>query len=296
MRLYAGVTLAALALIMLAGCPTQQAQEPALPPEAEVPLPEPTGAVQLTAYINVASGCQDWTVELLKELEEQYDDAVDMEIVDFGKPEGMARMREEGVSCMALLFDGSPVVRIPDEHGGKRTNTFYFPVGFGWTHDDLRETFAAIAAGEAEILSEEEARKELAPEPVEMEVEVNEVDGGAEVLMNGQVALTITQAAGGQSALERAEAAGEAIENWTSEPVHPRQLSIVEAEGGEGWSVLGRGEELVRAYQVDAEAAGIEPPRKCAAQFLDGIRCGIVAAARKGQDPADPSACTPPTE
>lgn len=282
-------------LILLAGCAEQQTQEPVAmdPPDAEVAADTETTdtdePVHLTAYIEVSSGCQDWTVQVLNDLDEQYD-STDVEIVNFGEPEGRKRMQENGISCMTLLFDGSPVVQIPDEAGGTRTVTFYFPVGFGWTHEDLEQAFAAIDSGEAKILSEEEAREALAPEAVEMEITVEETDEGADVLMNGQVALTITEEAGGRTPMERAEEAKAAFTEWTSEPVHPRQLKIMDND--DGWSIMGRDEELIQVYRADAEAAGVEPGKKFASQWFKGIRCGIVAAARGKQDTegVDPSA------
>jgi len=275
-----GLLMAASALIVLAGCQERPTQGPIEPP-ADALQPEADETVHLTAYINVASGCQDWTVTLLKELDEQYD-AIDVEIIDFGMPEGAGKMAQDDVHCMALLFDGSPVVRIRGEDGQPRLVTFYFPVGFGWTHDDLRQTFAAIASGEAEILSEDEARVALAPTPVEMEVGLRETDEGVDVLMNGQIAIAITEPGGGQTPLERAQAARDAIEEWTSEPVHPRQLRVTDTE--QGWTVAANGNELVHVYPPDAAAAGVQPGKKYAAQWLDGIRCGIVAAARNGQE------------
>ncbi|MBD3292089.1 MAG: hypothetical protein GF393_04135 [Armatimonadia bacterium] len=299
-RLSTFVLLVAAVAALLAGCPQQEAPEGMVeePPneiaeQEEIAGQETSsdadGAVHLAAYINVASGCQDWTVQVLNDLNDEYD-SVDVEIIDFGTPEGMERMRDNGISCMTLLFEGSPVVQFPDEDGGTRTVTFYFPVGFGWTHEDLEAAFAAIDAGEADILSEEEAREALAPEQVEMEVTVEETEDGVDVLMNGQVALTITEEAGGKTPMERAEEAQAALTEWTGEAVHPRQLSIVDQD--DGWSVMGRDAELIRVYKADAEAAGMDPGKKLASQWFKGIRCGIVAAARGKQDTegVDPSA------
>ncbi|MFW5868329.1 MAG: hypothetical protein ACOCX2_10965 [Armatimonadota bacterium] len=279
-------------LVLIAGCAEQQAQPPVDP--AEVALAEQAATdqdrpVKLDAYINVASGCQDWTVDVINELDEQYD-SIEAEIIDFGLPEGLERMEEEGISCMTLLFDGSPVVQIPDEQGGTRTVVFYFPVGFGWTHEDLTQAFAAIDSGEAKILDETEAQKALAPEQVAMEVTAEEAEEGANVLMNGQIALTITEEAGGRTPMQRAEAARAAIAEWTAEPVHPRQLKII--DGDDGWSIVGRDNELVHVYHADAEAAGVTPGKKFASQWFNGIRCGIVGAARSDQDGAGPDAGT----
>ncbi len=278
--LRASLLTVASVLIVLAGCQERPTQPPLEPP-ADALQPVVDETVHLTAYINVASGCQDWTVALLKELDEQYD-AIDVEIIDFGTPEGAKRMAREGVQCMALLFDGSPVVRIPGEDEESRVVTFYFPVGFGWTHDDLREAFAAIASGEAEILSEDEARTALAPAPIDMEATVRETDEGVDVLMNGQIAITITEPGGGQTPLERAEATRDAIQEWAGEPVHPRQLTV--ADAGEGWSILANGKELVHVYPSDAAAAGVEPGKKFAVEWFAGIRCGIIAAARNARE------------
>ncbi|MEA3403396.1 MAG: hypothetical protein U9R79_19295 [Armatimonadota bacterium] len=296
MRLCTGLLLVAFVLVLLAGCAERQAQQPMKPPPQEVAAgpAEAPDTVELTAYINVTSGCQEPTVELLKELAQQYDDVIDMEVIDFGSPEGNERWREDGLKCMALMFDGSPVVRIPGEDGEKRTVIFYFPVGFSWTHQDLKQTFAAIAAGEAEILSEEEARKALAPVPVEVEVEVREVAQGAEVVMNGEVAFTITQEAGGKTPLQRAQAAREALEEWTSEPVHTTQLSVMDAE--KGWSILAEGKELIRVYPADADAAGVEQGKKHAAEWMKGIKGGIVAAVRAAQESAGEEASSTEAE
>ncbi len=271
--------LIALAAILVAGCPQQQsAEKPPPPPDPEAPTLEESEPVQLTAYINVTSGCQEPTVNLLQSLGEKYSDSVDVEIVDFGSTEGNKRWREDGLQCMTLLFDGSPAVRIPTDGGQKQTVVFYFPAGFSWTHDDLKQTFAAIDEGTAEILSEEEAQKVLAPKPIEMTVEVREVEDGAEVVMNDTAVFTITQEADGSTPKQRAEAAKTAIEEWTSGNVHPTQLTVMNA--GQGWSVLANGKELVRVYAVDAEAAGVEPVRKYAAQWMSGIKEAIVAAGR----------------
>ena len=297
MRLPTALMLVAIAAAVLAGCAEQRVadQQPVAvpePPQGEMAGDEATEPVEVDAYINVSSGCQQWTVDVLNELAEQYKDSIDVETIDFGQPEGMKRMKENGINCMTLLFDGSPVVRIPDEQGGARVVTFFFPVGFGWTHDDLRDAFAAVASGEAEFLSEEEARKALEPVPVDMEVTVEQTDEGADVLMDGQVAFTITEEAGGKTPMERAEAAKEALTEWTSQPVHPHQLGIVDAPGG--WSIIGKDTELVRVYEEDAEAAGVEPGKKLASEWFSGIRSGVVAAVRaeSGGDPTVHS--TPP--
>ncbi len=279
-RQHVALLVFASMLVLLTGCPAPQAQPPMDPPDREIAR-EATHTVELTAYINVASGCQVPTTDLLEKLVEQSDGAVVMEMVDFGTRSGVERMKQDGVDCLTLLFDGSPVMRIPGEDGEKRTVTFYFPAGFGWTHEELEQTFAAIESGEAEILSEEEARKVLAPVAVEMTVAVKETDDGVDVLMNGEVAFTIAQGAGDQTPLERAEAAKSALEVWTSGPVHPHDVRLAEEE--DGWSVTGSGDELAHVYKADAEAAGVASVRKCASEWVRGIKGSITTAARNAE-------------
>lgn len=289
MRIVRVSFVVAVALVILGGCAEQRVEEPVSPPDAQIAQGESEEAAQqvdLTAYINVSSGCQDPTVELLNELDAQYD-SVAVEVVDFGTPEGMERMEEDDVGCMALLFDGSPVVRLPGDEGAEgRLITFYFPPGFGWSHEDLKDVFAAIDTGEAEILSEEEAKEALEPTQVALQVEVNQVDDAAQVLMNGEVAFTITEQAGGKTPMERAEAVRDGLVEWASEPVHPHQLSLQDAD--EGWVIFGRDIELAHVYPADAEAAGVEPGRKLASQWFTSIRRAIIAAADQGtEDPSD---------
>ncbi len=280
-RQHVALLIFASLLVLLLGCPAPQTQAPVEPPELAI-ADQQDAPVQLTAYINVASGCQVPTIELLEELVKQSDGAVSMEMIDFGTPSGVERMKEDGIDCLTLLFDGSPVIRIPGEDGEKRTVMFYYPAGFGWTLEDLEQTFAAIESGKAEFLSEEETRKVLAPLPIEMTVAVAETDEGVNVLMNGEVAFTIIQGAGDQTPLERAEAAKSALEAWTSGPVHPHQVRMAEKE--DGWSVTGSGNELTHVYKVDAEAAGVASVRECASEWVRGIKQSIMTATRNAND------------
>lgn len=241
---------------------------------------EGSGKVKVTAYINVSSGCQADTVYLVRELGMENAELVDLEMVDFGAPEGEERWKGDGLECMAILFDGSPVLRFPGADGEEKTAVFFMPAGFGWGHEDLEEAFGALKAGTLEILSKEEAEQELAPVPVEIETQVREIDGGGEVVMGERTAFTVNVEAGGKSAIERAEAAKAAIDEWTAGPVHPSQLTIIEEEGAA--TILGKDIMIIRVTSADAEDAEVKKAKKLANEWLKGIRMSVVEAVREG--------------
>ncbi len=291
MRIMWGMLIVALLALLIAGCP-QRAEEPAdmgatIPEPAPIDAAETADTVKLEAYINVASGCQKPTVEFLHRLQEQYADTVEVEIIDFGSPEGAKRWQEQRIGCQALLFNGSPVVRFPDDSGRKQTVVFYYPAGFNWTHTDLRNAFAALESGEAEILSEEEAREALTPRQLEIDVAAEQIEDGAALVINGEKVITITETVDDMTPIERAEAAAEAIAAWASEPIHPTQMSM--AEAAEGWSIMAKGEELIHAYPADAEAAGVTPGRKIAGQWFGAIKSAMAMGAQRQMDAAEDS-------
>ena len=55
------------------------------------------------------------------------------------------------------------------------------------------------------------------------------------------------------------------------------------AEEEDGWSVTGAGNELAHVYEADAEAAGVAPVRKCASEWVRGIKGSITTAARNAE-------------
>lgn len=267
------IALSAL-LALLSGCARPQAPEPVL--DAEPPPPKS----QVIAYINVASGCQEPTVELVNALAEEYADVVTLEMVDFGSPEGEKRWHGDGMDCMGFLFNGSPVLRFPGEDGTPKTVAFLMPAGFGWTHEDLEEAFAALRAGTAEILSEEEARRELAPRPVTVELAVREVNGSAEILMNGNPLFMIRAEADGKTPAQRAQGARAGLEAWTEEPVHPSQLTVARDED-ETFRIMAGGNEVIQVTDADVAAAGFDEPQDLIEEWVSSIKAGIVEAVRK---------------
>ena len=247
---------------------------------------KPSEKMSITAYINVASGCQASTVELLEALSEEYADHTTVELVDFGSPEGAQRWRSDGMECMAFVFDQgdgpSPVVKFPNREGKTKTVVFFMPAGFGWQHEDLEDVFAAIKDGKAALLSEEEARKALAPKMVEVTTSVKETDKGVQVLLDGQIALTVKADADGKTAKERAEVAQAAIDEWLAEPVQPNDLKVAAKDEV---TVLQAGEiEIMTATKADADSEKMKNSRQVANVWGTRLKKLLVQAAQESSD------------
>lgn len=126
--------------------------------------------VQILAYINISSGCQQATVDFLRALPQKYPE-VAVELVDFGDGgAGARRWEASGLKCMAILINGSPIVKYPTEKGQKIA-AFLSPAGLFWTHEELEEAVKAALAGTLQPATEEEflASGESLPTPEELE-------------------------------------------------------------------------------------------------------------------------------
>lgn len=126
--------------------------------------------VQILAYINISSGCQQATVDFLRALPQKYSE-VAVELVDFGDGgAGARRWEASGLKCMAILINGSPIVKYPTEKGLK-VAAFLSPAGLFWTHEELEEAVKAALAGTLQPATEEEflATGESLPSPQELE-------------------------------------------------------------------------------------------------------------------------------
>jgi hypothetical protein len=276
----APLSLLAMALLpVLAGCRQPAEPPPAAPSNAPAqasPASTQAPKTKVIAYINVSSGCQAATVDLLNSLGMDYHDKVDLEIVDFGSPEGEERWRSDGLDCLTLLFNGSPAVKFPGADGVTRTVTFFMPAGLGWTHDDLKDVFAAIGAGTLQVLSEEQAQSELAPRPVKLKVTTRPVSGGTEVLINGTPAVTVKAGAEGQTPAQRAQALRAGLETWAASPLHPSELTVATAAGA---TILMAGStKLATVTDADAKAAGQPQLRGVAIEWLNGLKKPVIAA------------------
>lgn len=204
--------------------------------------------LRVIAYINVTSGCQQPTVNLLEQFAQAHREAVHLEVVDFGDGgAGQRRWRESGYTCLTIALNGSPRVQFPVA-GQMREVTFQMPAGFHWTHEDLE---AALQAGLDGTL------RPLPPQPkpsVATTVTVKKVLRAGrvfyQVVVGSKPILSLAVAHGSQSAVERARVASEVIRTWLARTgkaseVGTRQLSS-------GWGLTAGGQLVVTVTAADA--------------------------------------------
>jgi hypothetical protein len=148
------------AAAVLAGC---LAPRPAAIPSAARPL------LSILAYINVSSGCQQATVDLLNSLPAKHP-GVEVQLVDFGDGgEGTKRWEDAGLKCMTLELNGHSIVKYP-VNGADKVMAFQMPAGFYWTHEDLEQAVQAALAGKLQPATEAEwdQTAPAAPSPEQM--------------------------------------------------------------------------------------------------------------------------------
>jgi hypothetical protein len=287
-------------LIVIAGCAKKPVESPA-PPQASPPPPthaSPTaspataksGKIKVTVYINVTSGCQAETVALLNRLGMDYHDLVDMEIIDFGSPEGERRWSAAGMDCMGILFNGSPALRFPDKDEQPKTVAFFMPAGFSWTHEDLQQAFSAMRAGKLEILTEDQAKRELAPKTAKIETTIHESGSDMELQINGTPVFTVRVPMAGMTPMRRAQAAKAALDKWAQSPIQPAELKIVAQTTST--SLMAGANEVIRVTPEDAKDAkkqgmsGVENSKQLAAEWLKSLKASVIDAMRSTEKPA----------
>ena len=266
------------------GCTKVAKVEAQAGPEATEPVRAP--AAKVTAWINVSSGCQQATVDLLKRLAEQYKGRVEVEIIDFGTPEGAQRWQQEGLACMTIQFNGADAVTFPTGSGTK-TVVFRMPEGFLWEHVDLIAAFDALAAGTLHAATEQEIAELLAPVPIHLKVraqEVREIDDGtyAQLVVDGVVIARLYGRHAGKTAAQRCKAAKDALTQWTSRPVSPADLST--AKSKDGWGVYANEILILLVTDEEAKAYGVATnPRALAEAWLRELRKVVTAAVQKAK-------------
>lgn len=282
------VLIALTVLALCAGCPKPTSETKLMDPSSTVGKTiatpdQPAGKIKVTAYINVTSGCQASTVDLVNNLGMDNADLVDLEVVNFGSPEGERRWREDGLECMAILFDKgdgpSPALKFTGRDGEEKTIVFFMPAGFSWEHEDLEDAFKALKDGKLEILSEEEARKELDGKAAEITTSFKEDAGKGQVLIGEEVVITVVADAAGVKAIDRAKAAEKALAEWAKEPVHPSHVQVASKDKQ---ATLKVGEAtVIEVTAEDAKIAGAKGPKDLATQWAEAIRKSVVQAVRE---------------
>ena len=273
--------LAMLAVAFLPGCPKPDSAPAPGGNAAQNATAAPGGAAasgktKIIAYINLTSGCQAETVDLLNKLGMDNADRVEIEFVDFGSPEGEQRWRKDGLQCMTLLFDGSPALKFAGYDGVEKTVVFTMPAGFSWTHDDLQEAFAALKAGKAKILTEEEARQEMEPKSVKLTPTTRERGSAADVLVNGKRVIEYRAKTADKSPAQRAADAKAALETWASGPLNASELSV--APKNDSFVILAQSTLVTVVTPADAKAAGMATPKLLAAEWLKALKGAAIQA------------------
>ncbi len=268
------------ALLVVTGCPRSSSRVE--------PPPSSTTLSTITAYVNVSSGCQQPTVDLLKTARDVYDGLLAIEIIDFGDDADGARMwKEADLNCMAVLFDGEQLVAW-DQDGEARIVDFSLPPGFNWTLEDLDSAITAFAERRLRRPTPEEQDnvQQLTPEQVPATAQSMTTDDGVEVgqlIIARTLAIEIACPIGDLTPLQRAAAAAKAIAKWTGRPYKPSDLKIEKSPSG--LQVVAGDATVIAVTQDDADAAKTNP-NTLAARWRDGIRRAITSA---GSEPAAPS-------
>ncbi|NPV48904.1 MAG: hypothetical protein HPY69_18335 [Armatimonadetes bacterium] len=211
--------------------------------------------LRVIAYINVTSGCQQPTVNLLEQFARTHGDRVHLEVVDFGDGgAGQRRWRESGHTCLTIALNGSPRVQFP-VGGEMREVTFQMPAGFQWTHDDLEAALQAGLNGTLRPLPLQPKQPASAAVTVKKILRANRVF--YQVVVGSKPVLSLGAAHGSQSAIERARVASEVIKAWLARrgkasEVGTRQLSS-------GWGVTAGGRLVVTVTATDANLQNSTP-------------------------------------
>lgn len=281
--------LIAVLMVSLAGCPGRVPEEGPGVGGAQVPALQPP-AVTLTAYINVSSGCQQPTVDFIKELESKHEGRLAVEFIDFGdQGAGNRAWKEAGLDCMALQIDGASTVAW-GEGEERRTVSFNYPVGFTWTHEDLAAAIEVALGGELGPGDPEEAQALGLLQAKVTAQSVKVADTGVETgqfLINDKVVIEVTQSRGDLIPAQRVTAAAKALTEVLEQPFKPSSLSVEQVE--EGWALMAGEAVLLIATEADAEAAHIEPvgrassPTQLAEQWSLALREALAKAAFPGR-------------
>ena len=92
----------------------------------------------IRAFINVSSGCQVATVDLLNALKTNHAPNLSLEFIDFGdQGRGFRRWQQSGYHCLTIEINGSPLVKYP-YHGKTHAVGFQMPAGLNWILSDLK--------------------------------------------------------------------------------------------------------------------------------------------------------------
>lgn len=233
----------------------------------------------IRAYINVSSGCQASTVDLLNSLRARHKPYLTLELIDFGdRGKGLKRWQQSGYRCLTIELNGSPLVKYPAA-GKQRAVSFQMPAGFYWTHTDLQQAVAAGLEGKlqratpAEVAAAAPARRLAAKA-----VAGSGTQGGRRVgtvKVNGTIVMYIPGPA--SEADKRARTAAAALNKWLAAPVKLSQLSLTPVTGG--CKLLAAGKGVITATAADGRTYRLQP-RAVAEAWLSALTHALAAGPR----------------
>jgi hypothetical protein len=222
-------------------------------------------SLRVLAYINVTSGCQQPTVNLLGQFAKAHAAQVRLELVDFGDGgKGQQRWRASGHSCMTIELNGSPHVRFPSG-GQAREVSFRMPAGFQWTHDDLTAALQAGLNGTLQALPKE-PRKPVASVAVTVRKLVRSGRTLHQLVVGARPVLSLGAPQGAQSAVERARVASEVVKAWLARSGKASEVGARKLSSG--WAVVAGGRLVVTVTAADARLQNSTP------QALAGVWAG----------------------
>ncbi len=196
--------------------------EPAVEAPTTASPGEPVAAdkpITVKGYINVSSGCQQPTVDLLKRMSQQ-SPRLQLQLIDFGQPEGSRQWRADGFSCMTILINGHNTVTYGPK-GNRQIVTFQYPPGFQWALQDLEGALKSALDGTI-YYGEEAGAAHVESRLPTLRITSREgvINGKkvGEVVVNGQVAVRLRTTFGGLPPLQRAEQAAARLKRAMAVP------------------------------------------------------------------------------
>jgi hypothetical protein len=282
-------TLALTAVLLTCGCRSSTARMPidtsavaqATPAGQPQPVADTGPQITVRAYINVSSGCQQKTVDLLQRLDRE-NDRLTVEMIDFGSPEGNRRWREDGLSCMTILVNEHKTVTFGDP-GHRRIVTFQYPPGFQWIPEDLERSIKDALAGKLFYGEEPGATKIESRLPTLHLTSRQATLGGrkvGEVLINGQVAIRFRTTYQGLPPLQRAEQAVGRIKRLLAGSFTPGQLRVTKVDSE---VVLAAVDKVICVADAPQARLVGTTPIELAKSWGMSLRKALVTAMGKGQ-------------
>jgi hypothetical protein len=268
----APAALITLLLILTVGCEEKQ-------PTVQTPELIDGSHVQIVAWLDAGSPCQQGTIEILRDLEDEYPARLSAQIVDITRGEGRERWEQSQLDSMAIVIDGNTTVSW-GEGDSRRTVSFLHPAGFAWTHEDLRAAIEAALDGKLRSADPAEAEGVRMMEVTVRGQSIRVGDEGDEtgqLIIRDTIVLEITEPRDDLAPGQRVSAAAEALNRALQKPFTPNQLMLVRGEDDEVILMAGDAQVLVATpadVREDAESA-----EALARQWRRVVRQALVDAA-----------------